>query len=164
MPRIAWFVRGGVEAEESAHAVADDGDFRRVGAVLLGVGGIAQEGDRGLRVFDGVAEGELAGAAPGAAIVRDEDVPPGAADGVGEIHVLFVAGKSVEKQDDGMRAGAGCEVEDGVEARVVADDVGRFHCGWEVFVARWIGDDRGGDVLRIRADGADARGGATRSR
>ena len=52
-------MRGGVEAEEAAHAVADDGDFCGVGAVFFCVVGIAEEGDRGLRVFDRVAEGKI---------------------------------------------------------------------------------------------------------
>jgi hypothetical protein len=82
--------------------------------------------------------------------MRDEDVPTGAANGVGEIHVLFVTGESVEKQDDGMRACAGGEVEDGVEARVVADDVGSFHRGGEVFVSRGIGGDSCGSALCSR--------------
>ncbi len=146
-------MRSGIEAEEAAHAVANDGDFRRVGAVFFGVGGIAEECDRGLRVFDGVGEREIAGAAPGAAVVRDEDVPSGAANGVGEIHVLFVAGESVEEKYDGMRACAGREIEDSVEARVVADDVGRFHRSGKVFVARRIGGDGGRDVLGARIGG-----------
>jgi hypothetical protein len=100
-------VRCGVEAEETAHAVADDRDFRRVGAVFLSVGRISEECNCRLGIFDRVAKGEIAGAAPGSAIVRNENVPSGAADGVGEIHVLFVAGESVEQQNDGMRAGAG---------------------------------------------------------
>ena len=140
-------MRGGVEAEEAAHAVADDGDFGWVGAVCFGVRGIAEECNCGLRVFDGVAEGEFALAAPGAAVVGDEDVPASAADGIGEVHVLLVAGESVEEQDDGMRAGAGGKIDDGVEARVVADDVGSFHHGGDLFVARGIGGDCSGSVL-----------------
>ena len=51
-------------------------------------------------------------------------------------------------KNDRMWAGAGGEIEDGVEARAVADDVGRFHHGWEIFVARRIGGDRRGNLLR----------------
>ena len=55
----------------------------RIGAQVIGVGGIAHVGDGGLRIFDAVGEGEIAGRAPGAAIVEVEDVPAGAAQGLG---------------------------------------------------------------------------------
>ncbi len=61
----------------------------------------------------------------------------------------------MEQQNDGMRAGAGCEIEDGVEPRVVADDVGRFHRSRKVFVARRIRVDEGCGALRAAISGAE---------
>ena len=92
-----WILRGGVSGHESAHAVADEDDVGGVGAELFRVGGIAQVGDGGLGVFDGVGEGEVAGRTPGAAIVEVDDVPAVAANGLGEVEILFVAGEAVEK-------------------------------------------------------------------
>ena len=96
----------GVQTQEATHAVTDNGDLGRVAAIFLGVFRISQESNRCLRVFDGVAERKRSGAAPGAAIVRNQDVPAGAPDGVSEIHVLLVAGKAVQQQDDRMRTRA----------------------------------------------------------
>jgi hypothetical protein len=84
--------------------------------------------------------------------MRDQNIPPGAPDGVGEIHVLLVAGKTVQQQDDRMGTRAGRQVEDGVEAGAVADDVGRFHRGRKVVVPRRIGGDRSRKLLGSSSD------------
>jgi hypothetical protein len=46
-----------------------------------------------LGVFDGVSEGEVAGRAPGAAVVEVDDVPAVAANGLGEIEIFSLPGK-----------------------------------------------------------------------
>jgi hypothetical protein len=84
--------------------------------------------------------------------MRDQNIPSGAPDGVGEIHVLLVAGKTVQQQDDRMGTRAGRQVEDGVEAGAVAEDVGRFHRGRKVVVPRRIGGDRGRKLLGSGSD------------
>ena len=54
-------LRGGVAGEEAAHAVADEDEVGGIGAEAAGVGGIAEVGEGGLGVLDGVGEGEVAG-------------------------------------------------------------------------------------------------------
>ena len=54
-------LRADVAGHEAAHAVADENDVGGVGAELFRVGGVAQVGDGGLRVLNGVGEGEVAG-------------------------------------------------------------------------------------------------------
>src|SRR5881392_2804233 len=59
-----------------------------------------REVERGARVLHRIADREIAGRTPGAAISEGEDVPTDAADGLREIEVAFVARNS-EHQDHG---------------------------------------------------------------
>ncbi len=90
-------------------------------------------------VFDGVGEGEVAGRAPGAAVVEVDDIPAVAADGLGEVEVFFVAGEAVEKDDGWVWAWAFGDVGEGVEHGSVAGDLKCFERGRIGFVIRWIG-------------------------
>src|SRR5437762_11807118 len=69
-----------------------------------------REVESGPRVLHRIADREIAWRAPGAAISEGEDVPTGAADGLGEIEMAFVARKPV-RQDHGRarRLACGCE-------------------------------------------------------
>ena len=53
-----------------------------------------------------------------------KDVPAVAAEGLGEVDVLLVAGEAVEQDDGGMRIGAGGEQEHAVDAAAVRVDDG----------------------------------------
>ena len=55
-----------------------------------------------------------------------------------------------------MRAASGCDEEDGVQARTVADDVRSLGGGGEIFVGCGIGGDCRGDLL---GEGAARKGG-----
>ena len=83
--------------EHAAHGVSGEDDGVGVGAEFGGVGGGAEVADGGLHVFDAVGEGEVAGATPGAAVVEEEDVVAGAAEGLRDVEVLLVAGEAVEE-------------------------------------------------------------------
>src|SRR5260370_15392482 len=107
--------------------MTDENEKGRVGAEFARVGGVAQVGDGGLSVFDGVGEGEVAGGAPGAAVVEVDDVPAVAADGLGDVEILFVAGEAVEEEDDGGGAGAFGDVGAGLDHGAVAGDLDGFH-------------------------------------
>jgi hypothetical protein len=131
-------LRSGVAGHESAHAVADKNDVGGVGSELFRVGSVAQIGDGGLRVFNRVGEGEVAGGAPGAAVVEVEDVPAVAADGLGEVEILFVAGEAVKKKDDRVRACSFRDVSEGVEHGPVAGNLEGFHGGGIGLVGWWI--------------------------
>ena len=74
------------------------------------------------------------GRAPGAAVVEEEDVVAGAAEGLGDVEVLLVAGEAVEEDDYGMRAGAGGYVDEGVEEGAVAGELEGFEGGGIGFV------------------------------
>jgi len=151
-------VGGDVAGHEAAHAVADEDDVGGVGAETLCVGRVAHVGDSGLGVFDGVGEGEVAGRAPGAAIVEVENVPSGAADGLGEVEILLVAGEAVEEDDDGMRACSGGDVDEGVEHGSVAGKLEALHGGGIGLVGCGVGGKRGGSGLRVECGGAEERG------
>jgi len=158
-------LRGGVAGYEAAHAVTDEDDVGGVGAELFRVGWVAQVGDGGLRVFDGVGEGEVAGRAPGAAIVEVDDVPTVAANGLGEVEIFFVAGEAVEEEDDWMRAGAFGDVGEGVEHGAVAGDLEGLHGCGICFVGWWVGGDgcRGvGAGLGVEGQGGSEESGKDR--
>ena len=158
-------LRADVAGHEAAHAVADEDDVGGVGAELFRVGGVAQIGDGGLGVFDGVGEGEVAGRAPGAAVVEVDDVPAVAADGLGEVEILFVAGEAVKEEDDGVRACSLGDVGEGVEHGAVAGDLEGLHRGGIGFVGGGVGGDGRGKFLgrkRERKQGAQKCGGETK--
>ena len=129
---------------------------------FLRVCGIAQVGDGGVGVFDGMGEGEVAGRTPGAAVVEVDDVPPIAADGLGEVEIFLVAGEAVQEEDYGMWCRAGSDIGDGVEERAVAGDLEGFEGGGIGLVVGGVGGDGGGKLLSIegeRKKGAEKRGG-----
>lgn len=59
-----FVLRGGERGDPAAHAVADDDEAFRVDAQLCGIGGIAREGEDGVRVLEILGEAIVAGAAP----------------------------------------------------------------------------------------------------
>ncbi len=122
-------VGGDDGGDHAAHGVSGEDDASGVGAEVDGVGGVAEVGDGGVDVFDGVGEGEVAGAAPGAAVVEEEDVVAGAAEGLGEVEILLVAGEAVEEEDYGVRACSGGDVDEGVEEGAVAGELEGFDGG-----------------------------------
>jgi len=65
-------------------------------------------------------EGEVAGGAPGAAVVEVDDVPAIAADGLREVEILFIAGEAVKEEDDRVRSCSFGDVGEGVERGSVA--------------------------------------------
>ena len=130
--------------------MADENDVRRVGVEFLRISRIANVGDGGLHVFDGVGEGEVAGRAPGAAVVEVDDVPTGAADGLGEVEIFFVAGEAVEEKYDFVGSGSGCDIGDGVEQSAVAWDLECFEGGGVGLVGRGICGDGCGKLLRVK--------------
>ena len=79
-PRMAGVLGAGVAGKEAAQAVAEKDDIGGVGVQARGVGWVAEIGDGSLHVLDAVGEGEVAGGAPGAAVVEEKNVPSGAAD------------------------------------------------------------------------------------
>ena len=143
------FLCADVSGHEAAHTVADENDVGGVGAEFARVGGVAQVGDGGLRVFDGVSEGEVAGRAPGAAVVEVNDVPTVAADGLREIEILFVAGEAVKEEDDRVWACSLGDVGKGVEHGSVAGDLKALHSGWVCLVWPGVRGDGGGELLRL---------------
>jgi hypothetical protein len=145
-------LRADVAGHESAHAVADEDDVGGIGAELARVGGVAQVSDGGLRVFDGVGEGEVAGRAPGAAVVEVDDVPAIAADGLREVEIFFIAGEAVKKDDDRVWACSLGDVGEGVEHGSVAGDLKGLHCGWIGFVGRGVGGYGRGELLRVERE------------
>ena len=156
-------VRAGDSGDHAAHAVADEDEVVRVGAEAGGVGGIAEVGDGGVGVFDGVGEGEVAGGAPGAAVVEEEDVVAGAAEGLGDVEIFFVAGEAVEEDDGGMRACSGGDVDEGVEQGAVAGELEGVDGGGMGLVGGGVGGDGGGfwarrGVARKRARRRSSRG------
>jgi hypothetical protein len=142
-------VRASLECHEAARAVTNENDVAGVGAELFGIGGIADIGDGGLSVFDGVSEGEVAGGALGATVLEVDHVPAIAADGLREVEILFVSGKAVEKDDDRMRACSGGDVGERVELGAVAGNLKGLHCGWVCLVWRRFGCDGRGKLLRV---------------
>src|SRR3546814_16276513 len=111
---------GGVDSggHEAANAVARDNDGAGINAVSCDGGGLLKilQGVPG--VFGGVGEGEAAGAAPTAAIMEGQDIPSGAAGGLGKVQILLVAGEAVEEEPRRVQAGTGGGVEDRVERPV----------------------------------------------
>jgi len=154
-------LRANVAGHEAAHTVADEDDVGGVGAEFFRVGGIAQIGDGGLGVFDGVGEGEVAGGAPGAAVVEVDDVPAVAANGLGEVEIFFVAGEAVEEEDDRVRARSLGDVGEGVEHGSVAGDLEGFHCCGVCFVGRGVSGDGAGELLGLKGQ---LKGGAQECR
>jgi hypothetical protein len=124
------------------------------------MGGVAQIGDGGLGVFDGVGEGEVAGGAPGAAVVEVDDVPAITADGLREVKIFFVAGEAVKKEDDGVRACSFGDVGEGVEHGSVAGDLEGLHGGGIGLVGRGVGGDSRWEFLCVKREmerGAEKR-------
>jgi len=138
-----WVVCGALDGHEASHAVADEDEVGGVDAEFFGVGRVAQIGDGGLDVFDAVGEGEVAGRTPGAAVVEVEDVPARAANGLGEVEILLIAGEAVEEDDGGMRACSRGDVDEGVEEGSVAGELKRLHGSRILLVGNWIGGDGG---------------------
>ena len=97
-------------------------------------------------------------AAPGAAIVKVENVPARAANGLGEVEILFVAGEAVKKDDGGVIAGAGGEIEDAVHFSAVTGDGEFDEAGRVSGVERRVGGDGGGSGLRVRGGGSGLLG------
>ena len=143
-------LRAGVAGHESAHAVTDENDVARVGAKLFRVGGIAQIGDGGLCVFDGVGEGEVARRSPGPAVVEVDDVPAVAADGLRQVKILLITGEAVKQEDDWVWACSLGDVGEGVEHRSVAGNLEGLHRGGVGFVGGRIGGDRRGKFLGLK--------------
>ena len=132
-----------LDGHEASHAVTDEDEVGGVDAELFSVGGITQIGDGGLDVFDAVGEGEVAGRAPGAAVVEVEDVPASATNGLGEVEILLVAGEAVEENDGRVRPGARGDVDEGVQEGSVARELKRLHGSRILLVGNWIGGDGG---------------------
>ena len=141
-------VCAGLERHESAHAVAYEDDALWIRAKSGRICGIAEEGDGGVRVLDGVGEGKVAGRSPGAAVVEVKDVPAVAADGLGEVEITLVAREAVEKDDSGVWACSRGDIDEAVEERAVAGDLHGLHGGGVGFVGNRIGRDGGLRVER----------------
>jgi hypothetical protein len=122
-------------------------DVAGVGAELFGIGGIANVGDGGMRIFDRVSKGKITGRAPGPAVIEVKNVPSGAAEGLRKIEIFLVAGESVEKDDDRMRACTGRDVGERIELGAVAGDLKCLHCSRVCFVWCRIGRDGRGELL-----------------
>ena len=110
--------------------------------------------DRGHRrwrieCLDGGSEGEVAGGAPGAAIVEVKNVPPGAANRLCEIEILLVTGEAVEDDYDRMRSPSGGDVGERVELGAVAGKLKGLHYGRVCLVWRRVGCDGRGKLLRV---------------
>ena len=135
-------MRGGIQGDHAAHAVAKENDTGRVCAETLCVGRVAQIGEGALRVFDRVLEAECPGRSPAAAVIEVEDVPALAPDGLREIEVLLIAGKAMQQKDRAMGPGACRFVEQRVERGAMAGELKSFH-----------GRGRGLVLWRVRGDG-----------
>src|SRR6185295_1400812 len=95
-------MRGSQRGDPAAHAVARDHDALCVDAELAGVRGIGEVREHGVRVLEIVAESELAGAPPRAAVVERNRVPASAPYRLREVDVLLVAGQYVEEHEGGV--------------------------------------------------------------
>ena len=62
----------------------------------------------------------------------------------------------MEEDDSGMRAGAGGDVDKGVEEGSVAGELEGLHCGGVLLVGGWV---RGDGRLRVEGDGGQQEGG-----
>ena len=118
------------------------------------------EGDGHIGILQRIGEGEFAGAAPGAAIVQRQHREAGAADRLGEIEILLVAGKAVEQHHGRMGHGAARRIEHRVHRRAMAVDAHIGHAGRMRLVGMGIDDHGAGRLGRAgdqRARPADRR-------
>ncbi len=76
-----------------------------------------------------------------------QDVPTCAAKGIRQVQVLFVAGKTWHQYDYGVGFVTRGDVEDCVQARAVAHNVGGCDVCGELFVWGGIGENRRGHLL-----------------
>ncbi len=130
-----------------------DGSTGKRAAVL----GSRSHAIRRLRVFQAMREGEAAGAAPRAAIVQEDDVPSGAADGLGEIGIVFHAGQAVQQDDGRVRPRAARQIDDGVDVHAMARQREGHEAGGMILVRRRIGDHRSGKRIGERGRGAESQ-------
>jgi len=116
----------------------------RFQSVLLNDLRVAQERDRGLRVFDAVGERVLPGAAPGSAVMQGQGVPTRTTNRLREIEVLLVTRGAVQQQYGRMRSRAAGQIEHGVHGLAMTDDLQGCHA-WRVkgVLGRITGNRRG---------------------
>ena len=107
--------------------MADKDNMSWIDAEFIYVLRLAQKVDADLCIFEGVPERERAAAAPCPTIEGDQHVPSRPPDGVSEIKVLFIAGKTMQHQRRRMRAGAGCNVNDRIHLSPMARNVRPGH-------------------------------------
>ncbi len=152
----------GVDRHPTAHAVADDHQAPGVDAQGLGVLRIAHIGQGRIGVLQVLREAEDTGAAPGAAIIDGDHVPPGPADGLGQVQVLLVAGQAVEQDHGGMLAGPGGQIGDAIDLHPMAGNVQHLHARRMGRVRGRVGIDRRRNLAwrgRLGGAGGQQKGG-----
>ena len=112
---------------ESAHAVSDENNARRIKAQYLRHDRRAQIIDRCSRVFDAMGEGEVSRRSPGTPVVEVENIPSGAANILGQIEIALVTRKPMQQHHHWMRTSACSDIDKRVEERSVAGNLKTLH-------------------------------------